>query len=146
MPEPWVPLVKREEEQEELFEYFGNASEASNRQTSAIVALVLLVVGVIILGMLYWAYVKDVNMFVGVFATLMALVCMKMLILIAIMRKRLTHTVFSLYLGTAIMMFLICSGIATVFFLKLGGSEDNVNYYAPAETAPVPAAPAPANG
>lgn len=132
----WIPLVQQKDNKNALMEHF-----VEEKQSQSIVGAVFTGIGLMVLAsfiaiVFYWTYETDKTLFIAVLSGITFVFSVKMIILVAVLRRKLNPIVFRVYMGSTIFM-AVLSIFNIVFFSikasqRLGSSSSSSSSYMPA--------------
>jgi hypothetical protein len=129
----WVPIVKKQ-----VFEPFVDEAQAQSIVTEVFLSIGLMVFAGVIGVTLYWAYNKDHSIFIALVSALTFVFSVKMVILVAVLRKKLKESIFMMYMGSSVFMSLL-SLFGVIYFAIAAASSRKAavsNYSYSYKTAP----------
>jgi heme A synthase len=102
----------------EALETFVSDNQSRSVVSGIIISIALMIFALIVMGIFSWAYQKDKNLFIVVFATVVLLFTITVTILLAILRSKMGFDAFRFYMGSAIFMNFLTLLIIIFFGIK----------------------------
>ena len=129
----YEPLLKpKKAEDDEKKEAFVSDNDSRNIVSNIFISIGLMVGAALVMALFYWAYQKERNLFVTIFAAFMFAYALYVTIFVTILRGKFSSVAFRLILGSS--AFVAFMTLMTLIFFavktsqKLRGSGSNSSY------------------
>ena len=122
----WTPLLKKESSN--VVENFVDQAQAINIVQTVFVGIGLMVLAALLAVLFIWAYQKGGHsLFITVYSGIVFAYVVKVVVLLVIIRDKLTPLEFQLYLGSAAATGLMCLGVLIRFAVSYSQRSQTSN-------------------
>lgn len=117
----WEPIVK----QTVLEPFVEDEKQSQTIVGNVFIGMGLMVMAAFLALLFYWSYEKNRSLFIALFSGLVFLFSVKMVILVAVVRKKLNNIIFKLYMGSTVFMSFVSMFSLIYFSIRASRSSSS---------------------
>jgi ABC-type multidrug transport system fused ATPase/permease subunit len=118
MPSEFEPILKQKLSNTNGIEQFVSESESTSIVGSIFMGIGLMVLAMLITWLFLWSYQKEKLLFIVVLSVVVFLYSVEMVAFIALQRGKLSPLMFRIFMGSSVMISIMCIILIIVFSIK----------------------------